>query len=553
MKRTISSIYLPPSRRALATAVLAAITACASAGVNAAGAPGSAAGAPARYNLTASGAQQQASIASDADGDAVAVWYSAPGWPAAQGIRARRLDAAGIASGGEISVNGTPLYGSGPTPEVAADKDGNFAVVWSNLGATPGTSSHVYRRRFNAAGTALDAETRLDGPATSEAASPTIAMNASGASVAAWYAYGGGTQIRARRFDAGGVPIGAEISVATMASVNYGPQIRVAIDDAGRFAVAWTEDRNDGANYDVYRRRYDASGSPLGLSQRVNSAITGPQRKVDMAMDAAGNSVIIWDSAISSSNNRILGQRYDSAGFAVGGEIVLAYQLPYPQQEASHAAVTMARASGEFAASWRRRDGQVYLRRYSAAGVAYGNEIAASTTGTGNTYPRLASDADGDVSLLWRDDESSTSNDYGVTGRRYAGQASIDLGADLSGSIDASTAPATLEYRLDVQNRQPATTVPGVGSASGIVALVNPPADATLLSAAGVNWYCDTGTGVPRCTHLAPLAAGAVAAPLIVRVSAGANPSPVASVQISGNQYDAVTANDADTVVLNLH
>jgi len=549
MKRTISSIYRPPARRVLATAALAALAACASTGINAASAPGSAAGAPVRYNITASGSQQQASIASDADGDAIAVFYSSPASPALQGIRARRLDAAGTPTGGEIVINGTPLYGSGPAPEVAADKDGNFAVVWTNLGATPGTLSHVYRRRFDAAGNALDAETRLDDPATTEAGSSTIAMNASGASVVAWYAYGAGTQIRARRFDANGAPVGSEITVATMATVSYGPQIRIAIDDAGRFAVAWTEDRNNGANYDVYRRRYDASGSPLGLAQRANSAITGSQRKVDMAMDAAGNSVIIWDSSISSSNNRIVGQRYDSAGFAVGGEFVIAYQQPYPQQEASHPAVTMARATGDFAASWRRRDGKVYLRRYSAAGVAYGDEIAASSTGTGNTYPRLASDADGDISLLWRDDESTAINDYGVTGRRYAGQASIDLSVAMSGNVDNTTTPPVLNYSIAATNLRTASA-PGVGAASGLVAVVDLPADASLIDAIGSGWYCDTTSGQPRCAFLATLSPGTTTPPLLVRAVAGGSPGAIARVQIAGNQYDATAANDAAQVTL---
>lgn len=517
--------------------------------LHAATVPGAPAGPPQRHNLTTSGAQEQASIASDAYGRAVAVWYSAPAFPAPQGIRARRIDAAGAPYGSEILVNSTPLYGSIAHPEVAADRDGNFSVVWTNLGAAWTSLPHVYRRRFDAAGNALGPEMRLDDLATNEAGTATIAMNASGASVVAWYAYGGGTHLRVRRYDPAGVAIGSEITVATMATAIYGPQIRVALDDAGRFTVVWTEDKYNGADYDVFRRRYDATGTAQGLAQRVNSAITGPQRKADIAMDAAGNSVVIWDSLPSRNNVRIVGQRYDSAGFAVGGEFVLAYQWP---GEASHAAVAMARATGEFTATWRRADGQIYLRRYAANGNAYGDESVVPGAGTRPTYPRLASDSDGDLSLIWRDDEGTSSNDYGVMGRRYAGQASIDLGADLSGSIDASTAPAALEYRLDVQNLRPATTTPGVGSASGIVALVNPPADATLLSAAGVNWYCDTGAGVPRCTYLAPLAAGAVASPLIVRVSAGANPSPVASVQISGNQYDAATANDTDTVVLEL-
>ncbi|HWU51543.1 MAG TPA: hypothetical protein VN153_01885, partial [Tahibacter sp.] len=508
-----------------------------------------AAGPPARYNTTASGAQQQASVASDAYGNAVAVWFSSPGYPASPSLVARRLDAAGIPTGAEITVNTAPVVGSYPDPEVAADANGNFTVVWSNQSPTIGSLPHVYRRRFDAAGTPLDAELRLDDAATSEAGMPAIAMNASGASVVAWYAYGGGTQIRARRYDASGAPVGAEILVATMSTVIYGPQIRVGLDDGGRFSVIWTEDKNNGANYDVYRRRFDASGTALGAAQRVNSAVTGPQRKADIAMDAAGNSVVIWDSLASTNNFRIVGQRYDSNGFALGGEFVMAYQ-PSSSLAPSHAAVSMARASGEFAATWRRADGKIYLRRYSAAGVAYGDEIAASVGGMGNTYPRLASDADGDVSLLWRDDESFYSNDFGVSGRRHAGQSGIDLAVDLVGSVDTTNSPAVLQYDVAVTNLRSPSTAAGVGSATGIVALVDLPDDATLLNAGGSGWHCDTASGAPRCTYLAPLPAGATAAPLHIEANAGSDPAPVASVQIAGNQYDAVGGNDSDTLVL---
>ncbi len=517
-----------------------------SATLQAATAPGAPAGPPQRHNLTTSGTQEQASIASDAHGGAVAAWYSAPAFPAVQGVRARRIDAAGAPYGSEILVNSTPLYGSIAHPEVAADRDGNFSVVWTNLGAAWTSLPHVYRRRFDAAGNALGPEMRLDDLSTNEAGTATIAMNASGASVVAWYAYGGGTHVRARRYDPAGVAIGSEITVATMATTIYGPQIRVGLDDAGRFTVVWTEDKNNGANYDVFRRRYDATGTAQGLAQRVNSAITGPQRKADIAMDAAGNSVVIWDSLPSSNNVRIVGQRYDSAGFAVGGEFVLAYQWP---GAASHAAVTMARATGEFAATWRRADGQVYLRRYAANGTAYGEEFVVPTTGTGHTYPRLASDADGDLSLIWRDNEGASSNDYGVMGRRYAGQSSIDLSVAMSGTVDNATTPQTLHYTIAATNLR-AAAAPGVGTASGLVAVVNLPADATLIDAIGSDWFCDATSGQPRCAFLTTLPPGATTPPLSVRAVAGGSPEALAHVQIAGNQYDASAANDAAQVTL---
>jgi len=105
-----SSISLSSLAAAIALGLLATAAAFTST-AQAAATPGAAAGLPARYNTTAAGAQQQASVAGDAYGNAVAVWFSSPGYPASPGLVARRLDAAGVPLGAEITVNTAPVVG----------------------------------------------------------------------------------------------------------------------------------------------------------------------------------------------------------------------------------------------------------------------------------------------------------------------------------------------------------------------------------------------------------------------------------------------------------
>jgi hypothetical protein len=524
---------------------------CAAGPAQALGTPGAAVGPALRYNLTSPGGQQQVATASDADGDAVSVWYSAASAGQPAGIRARRLDSAGTPLGGEIAVNSLPLYGSYPYPEVAMDKDGNFTIVWAAPGAQPGSETRLYRRRFDRLGNALETQQLVDSNVAGSATDAAVALTATGAGVVTWKNWIGSTlEIRARRFDAAGATLGSEISVAVATGSDLGPDLHVAADDAGNFTVLWTEDKYNGANFDVYRRRFSAAGAALGLAMRINSATAGPQRRAALGMDAAGNSVIIWESLISSGNSRVLGQRYDASGNAVGAsQFILAYQQPYPAYEAMHVAVAMARAGGEFSTAWRRRDNSIWLRRYAADGTALGGEVAVSASSANPQFPRIASDADGDLSVAWQDDESSWSGDYGVMGRRIAGYRSVDLSASLSGTIDAVAVPPLLDYSVTVSNLQPANSN-SVGSASGIVAVFTPPADGVVLSAAGSDWHCDSGGAAPRCTYLPALAAGGVTPPLQIRVGGSTAANPQAAVQVAGSQYDAVTGNDAAVLTL---
>src|SRR5215210_1140485 len=75
-------------------------------------------------NAITTGLQERAAIATDADGDSVAVWQGPDA--AGSGIFARRLNAAGVPQGAaDIPVN-TTTAGAQAFPAVATDAGGNF-------------------------------------------------------------------------------------------------------------------------------------------------------------------------------------------------------------------------------------------------------------------------------------------------------------------------------------------------------------------------------------------------------------------------------------------
>ena len=139
--------------------------------------------------------------------------------------------------------------------------------------------------------------------------SPLVSMDAAGGFVVVWQSGGygptpdgSGTGIAGRRFDASSAPLGPEFQVN---SFTTGPQFEPAVagNGAGRFTVSWTSGsfgtfypRQDGSVYGAFVQPYDASGTRLGGELQANTYTTGAQRATSVAMDAAGNFVVVWES-----------------------------------------------------------------------------------------------------------------------------------------------------------------------------------------------------------------------------------------------------------------
>ncbi|MCH8828952.1 MAG: cadherin-like domain-containing protein [Planctomycetes bacterium] len=70
----------------------------------------------------------------------------------------------------------------------------------------------------------------------------------------------------------------------------------VAMNDAGKFVIAWTSEYQDGSGDGIYAQRFNATGVALGGEFQVNSFTTGEQKDAIVAVDASGDFVIVWES-----------------------------------------------------------------------------------------------------------------------------------------------------------------------------------------------------------------------------------------------------------------
>lgn len=223
---------------------------------------------------------------------------------------------------------------------------------------------------------------------------------------------------------AGWSPVGPETLVndttAGIQETRYEGHKAVASDDNGRYVIVWSGS-GAGDTSGVYARRYNASG-PLGPSFQVNTVIAGVQAEPAVAMDNAGNFIVVWSSnGTDGSGWGVYGQRYDAAGNPLGGEFQVNVTTAGNQNQPSVA----ADADGDFVVTWTSAnlDGMglgIAGRRYNAAGIPQGAQfIVNSYTDGDQVLSAVAMDDAGNFTVVWQSDYSPTSS-IGIFMQRYS-------------------------------------------------------------------------------------------------------------------------------------
>jgi hypothetical protein len=109
-------------------------------------------------------------------------------------------------------------------------------------------------------------------------------------------------------------PAGPEFRVNSV-TTNKQSEPAIGMNAGGDFVVAWHSFGQDGSDYGVYAQRYSATGVAQGTEFRVNTYTTGIQNKPSVAMHADGHFVIAWGSDTQDgSDYGIYAKRYNAAG-----------------------------------------------------------------------------------------------------------------------------------------------------------------------------------------------------------------------------------------------
>jgi len=266
-----------------------------------------------------------------------------------------------------------------------------------------------------ALGAPTRAEFRVNTYTTGEQGAPSATADGLGNFIIVWRngPFQGTGEVAGQRYDAAGAPLGAEFQVNTTTAGYQGPG-DVAADAAGNFVVVWQS--GTGATAAVVGRRYDAAGSPLAGEFQVNATTAGSYLNPEVAMDASGNFVVLW------SIGQIMARRYDANGVPLGPEFQVSATAG---SDIPRAAVDPA---GNMLVVWQGPFGtetDVSGRFYDSAGMALGAEFLVNAYTTGDqSLPAVAADSAGNFIVAWQDDRGTLSG-HDIRALRYDGNGMI--------------------------------------------------------------------------------------------------------------------------------
>jgi len=232
-------------------------------------------------------------------------------------------------------------------------------------------------------------------------------------------------------------------------------QPAVAADVNGA-VVVWQGQAGSPPSYEIFARRYNRDGSPLGPAFQVNESTAGDQRRPAVALLAGGGFVVAWDSFAPSpapgEGRQIYLRRFDAGGAPLAGD-----ERANARADGGRYAPALAAApAGGFALAWHGAvsgdDDGVAFRRFDAGGapldaaerLPYGPEAASAD----QSDAALAFDDSGALAIAWESysyEEATDKAVYSVAASRYAASgAALATARALAtgGDVDAPCDPA---------------------------------------------------------------------------------------------------------------
>jgi len=212
-------------------------------------------------------------------------------------LRGQLFDSAGAPIGEDFAVGDSP--GEGNNPEVTVLAGGGFVVTWENDG-------HIEAQLFGANGAKAGGDFPVSGGEPGMA-DPQVAALESGGFVIVWTRHAGLDAVGfrgvfAQVYDSSGAPVGGEIMVSP-----EGPSTQVSLDvgalAGGGFVVTWASKNGDGDGMAVRAQVYDCEGAPLGAGLTVNTIAADDQIQPVVTGLASGDFVIVWADGSGSGGD----------------------------------------------------------------------------------------------------------------------------------------------------------------------------------------------------------------------------------------------------------
>ena len=230
-------------------------------------------------------------------------------------------------------------------------------------------------------------------------------------------------QVSLRIFDAAGVPLTGLLQVSTRDDL-YHYEPRVGGDRDGNFTIAWSaEVDTEFSDQNVYYRRYDRNGSPLGPPIVLSETTAGNQYLGGFSCNLEGRCAAVWQGFAGDSGSFDIYYRIlNEVGTPATGELRANQFLPNTH---SRPALSMNRA-GEIAISWTSefqddRIQDIYACLFRADGAPASDEFRVNELSADNVDDQseiLLSD-DGSLRVAWVNFNGVVPSNYILMSRRF--------------------------------------------------------------------------------------------------------------------------------------
>jgi predicted RNase H-like nuclease (RuvC/YqgF family) len=342
-------------------------------------------------------------VAMNASGNAVAIWLQDDSTNT-NNVWSNRYSAA-------TGLWGTPelieTYNTnGAAPKVAIDASGNAIAVWSHY---DGARENIWANRYNATTGLWGTATLIESDSSGDASNAEIAMDASGNAVVVWYNFINArnmNDIWSNRYNASTGLWGTAELIETDDTGNaYGAQ--VAMDVSGNAVAVWSQ--KIGTRYNICSNRYNAATGLWGTAVLIETDDSGDANNASVAIDSSGNAVAVWTQSNGTTNN-IWSNRY-TATTGLWGTAVL---IETDNTGGAYNPQVAMNASGNAVAVWNQSDGtinNIWSNRYIASTGLWGTAVLIETDNTGYAgEARVAVDVTGNAMAVWRQSDGTREN-----------------------------------------------------------------------------------------------------------------------------------------------
>lgn len=350
------------------------------------------------------------SVAMDATGDAIAVWYDSCNYA----IHASRFQPG---TGWSTPVGIDQPYWLSVSPQIAMNSAGVAFVTWE---AWDGALYHVFANRFVPA-TGWGSAILLDST-TNATSGANVGVDGSGNAIVTWYRYDSPTyHVYAARFNAATPGWGTPVLLET--SLNYAIYPTVGMDSLGNAVVAWIQ---YDAGYNIWANRYDRLTGWTGAVM-IESQPNPPLFEVPRVSANNGSAVVAWSMyGPGTDPYSVWANRYTSGvGWGIEADIDGVGGTSYEAHSANVALDSHGNASVVYQLVYLTgtpaNQVQLYGVRYSALTGAFsawqGLDYARIAPGA----PLIAMDSGGDALVTWNynDNPDTTPARNGILANRY--------------------------------------------------------------------------------------------------------------------------------------